>query len=65
MLSVYMSYRLTSLHLQTNPQDTASGLGDSLQRNSADHGVNQRSPRDVQPARSTTLNNRLRKMLVE
>ncbi|KAL1439160.1 hypothetical protein MTO96_047439 [Rhipicephalus appendiculatus] len=47
MLSVYMSYRLTSLHLQTNPQDTASGLGDALQRNAADHGVNQRSPRDV------------------
>ncbi|XP_075751842.1 cadherin-like and PC-esterase domain-containing protein 1 [Rhipicephalus microplus] len=65
MLSVYMSYRLTSLHLQNNPQDAASGLGDSLQRNSADHAVNQRSARDVQPARSTTLNNRLRKMLVE
>ncbi|XP_072145066.1 uncharacterized protein [Dermacentor andersoni] len=65
MLSVYMSYRLTSLHLQPNPQDTASGLSDALQRNSVDHGGNQRNPRDVQPARSTTLNNRLRKMLVE
>ncbi|KAH6928570.1 hypothetical protein HPB50_017000 [Hyalomma asiaticum] len=65
MLSVYMSYRLTSLHLQSNPQDTASGLGDAQQRNSADHGGNQRNARDVQPARSTTLNSRLRKMLVE
>lgn len=69
MLSVYMSYRLTSLHLQ--PQDSNNGglsypSGGALQRSITDHsGNHQRYQRDALAPRSATINSRLLKMLLQ